>query len=224
VSTVRALAGTIRRRVLAGVYPPLGALREVAIAAEFGVARNSVRAALQALVHEGLLRHAPNRGVFVPQLTRDDIEDIFRLRIALEVEAVRVAALVKADHARARSTIAELAKVGPHDRAAAIELDLQFHDAIVADAGSAHLTRAYDALESEIRLSFAQWGFSYETPRLIAAEHERLLAVIDAAGTARAPKAMREHLEATMWTMLSSAPDATLAPGRPDDRPISTDG
>jgi len=202
VSTVEALAMTLRTRVLEGGYPPDAPLREVELSVTYGVARNSVRAALQVLVHEGLLRHDPNRGVFVPSLTRHDVEDIFWLRIAIEVEAVRRQVPGGDGLAPARESIEALSTLGPHDRAASIEEDLRFHRAIVDRAHSPRLSRAHKALESEIRLSFAQWGFSYDEPRAIASEHAALLAVIDRNTKERAARALREHLENSLQTML----------------------
>jgi len=202
VSTVDALAMTLRRRVLEGEYPPDAPLREVELSVTFGVARNSVRAALQLLVHEGLLRHDPNRGVFVPSLTRDDVADIFRLRIALEVEAVRQKIPAGDGLAQARESIDTLGRLGPHDRAASIEEDLRFHRALVDRVRSPRLSRAHQALESEIRLCFAQWGFSYDEPRAIATEHAAVLAVIDRSSKERAARTLRGHLESSMQTML----------------------
>src|SRR4051794_13505606 len=89
VSTVDALSEALRGRVLSGSLPPGAQLREIELTEEYGVGRHSLRAAMQALVHEGLLRHEPNHGVFVPRLSRADVEDLFLVRTALEVEVAR---------------------------------------------------------------------------------------------------------------------------------------
>ena len=62
-------------------------LREVEIADAFGVSRQSLRAALADLVHQGLLRRAPHRGVWVPSLTEEELRDIYDVRGVLEAEA-----------------------------------------------------------------------------------------------------------------------------------------
>ena len=56
---------------------------------------------MRVLTDEGLLRHEAHRGVFVPHLTRADVEDLFILRTALEVEAATLAARRKLDLAEA---------------------------------------------------------------------------------------------------------------------------
>src|SRR3712207_7449801 len=88
ISTVEALVEAIRERILDGEWDPGAPLREPELCEFYGVSRHSVRSALISLGHAGLVRHEPNRGVNVRELTIDDIEDLFRLRRILEVEAV----------------------------------------------------------------------------------------------------------------------------------------
>jgi DNA-binding GntR family transcriptional regulator len=78
--------------VLAGELPSGAQLREAELSNAFGVGRHSLRAALQALVYEGLLRHEPNRGVFVPEFSSADVRDLFLLRIAIETHTARLLA------------------------------------------------------------------------------------------------------------------------------------
>lgn len=62
----RQIADGLREAVAAGMYGPDEALpSEVTLIAHFGVARMTVRQALQVLREEGLVRTAPGRGVFV---------------------------------------------------------------------------------------------------------------------------------------------------------------
>src|ERR1700712_4054400 len=95
-SLVDASTARIRASILNGELGPGVQLREVELGEALGVGRHSLRAALQALAHEGLVRHEPNRGAFVPRITAADVEDIFRLRLALESEAAREVTAVPA--------------------------------------------------------------------------------------------------------------------------------
>ena len=69
-------------------------LREATLAARLGVSRTPVREALARLASEGLV-HAHGRSFTVPELTEDDLEDIYELRVLLETEAVRQAAALE---------------------------------------------------------------------------------------------------------------------------------
>ena len=99
VSTVDAAANVLRELILDGELEPGSRLREAEFAERLGIARHSFRAATQVLISEGMLRREPHRGVQVTVLDAGDIVDTFRLRTALETEAVRI---VIADRARPR--------------------------------------------------------------------------------------------------------------------------
>ena len=66
-------------------------LRELGLAAQLGVSRTPVREALARLASEGLLE-VHGRSFTVPSLTESDLEDIYDLRLLLEIAAVRQAA------------------------------------------------------------------------------------------------------------------------------------
>ena len=61
-STGDAIAQALTRQILDGTIPAGTRLREVELADAFDVSRQSLRAGLARLVHEGLLRSAPHRG------------------------------------------------------------------------------------------------------------------------------------------------------------------
>jgi DNA-binding GntR family transcriptional regulator len=67
----------IRSNIVEGVLAPGAQLNEVELAASFGVSRGPVREALQRLIQEGLLRSEPHRGVFVPVMGLEDIDDVY---------------------------------------------------------------------------------------------------------------------------------------------------
>jgi len=116
VSTVEAAANAIRDLILDGELAPGTRLRENDFAERLGVARHSFRAATQILIGEGLLRREPNRGVQVPVFSREDVEDIFKLRAALEIEAARLvieAGVVPAEARGAVATLSALSAAAP---------------------------------------------------------------------------------------------------------------
>ena len=69
VSTVDAVAASLRTRILDGDLPPGERLREIELTEGYGVARHSLRAALRQLQAEGLVTIEPNRGARVAELT-----------------------------------------------------------------------------------------------------------------------------------------------------------
>ncbi len=89
------LSGTayeaLRTRLRRGLVGPQDRLVDLEIAAELGVSRMPVREALLQLVTEGYLVSTA-RGYRTPTLGRQDIRDVFELRLLLEPRAAALAA------------------------------------------------------------------------------------------------------------------------------------
>jgi len=201
VSVVEALMDDLERRVLNGELAAGEHLRETELAEEYGVGRHTLRAAFDGLVARCLLQKERNRGVFVRVLTRDDLTEIYQLRIALEVEAFRTVATrreVPPDAAKAVALLLTLDSRSPQRDF--VEADLAFHSAIVEAAGNWRLSRAHESLQAEIRLLLAQLVNRYASVRELAKEHRDLLAAIEGGDPAVAEAAIRDHLDrATEW-------------------------
>lgn len=199
VSTVEALSDSLVQRILNGEFAPGTALREVELADEYQVGRQSLRAALQGLAHAGLLRHVPNRGIFVPLLTDSDVADIFRLRTALEVEAICELAGSGADAPEVANQIDALRNLPPETRwSSVVEADLRIHRAIVETVRSPRLDRAYSQLQMELRLCLNQLQMEYEAPELLVGTHTILLDAIRSGDPAVAAAAIRDHITASI--------------------------
>jgi DNA-binding GntR family transcriptional regulator len=100
----------VRDRILCGDYAPGSALPQDSLAAEFGVGRVPVREALVRLRAEGLIDIEAQRGFRVRPLLGAEVDEVFRLRMALEPVAVGEGAkLAKAkDHIGAREALRAL--------------------------------------------------------------------------------------------------------------------
>ena len=94
-----------------------------------GVARHTFRAATQILIGEGLLRRVPNRGVQLAVLDADDISDIFKLRAALELEAVRLVDRRRAGPSTRRSAPSTRSTASRDDATwrSVVDADMDFH-------------------------------------------------------------------------------------------------
>ncbi|MFJ3089370.1 GntR family transcriptional regulator [Streptomyces sp. NPDC086838] len=86
----------IRAGIHSGAYLPGTRLRERELAEALGVSRVPVREALVRLATEGLVVLEPRRGARVRRLTLRDVDELFDLRLSLEVFAARRAAEIVA--------------------------------------------------------------------------------------------------------------------------------
>ncbi|MHB8490324.1 MAG: GntR family transcriptional regulator [Candidatus Dormibacteria bacterium] len=200
-SRVETLEDELERQVLDGRFKPGEHLGELALAEEFDVGRNTLRAAFDGLVGRGLLVKARNRGVFVRALTARDVAEIYELRVALEVQAARMLAERRGVPEAARTALTQHQRLGSHSsQRVVVEADLGFHGALVVGTGNARLTRAHKHLETEILLCLAQLVRGYATVGQLATEHGALLEAIESGDPAAAEAVIRRHLEhATSW-------------------------
>lgn len=78
------IADQLRQSILDGTYAAGVQLRQDALGETYGVSRIPVREALFQLEAEGLVRIVPQKGAIVSELSLDEINDVFDLRIMLE--------------------------------------------------------------------------------------------------------------------------------------------
>jgi DNA-binding GntR family transcriptional regulator len=83
------IAETLRREILRGEIAPGQPLLQDHIAARFDVSQSSVREALRRLESLALVVSIRNRGTFVATLTIDQVEEMYEIRLAIELIALR---------------------------------------------------------------------------------------------------------------------------------------
>ncbi|KTB59751.1 GntR family transcriptional regulator [Pseudomonas syringae] len=196
LSAVEVLATKLKGRILNGDFEPGEFLRDVRMAEEYEVARNTFRSAAQLLVSFGLLLKVPNRGFCIPEFGPNDIVDIARLRGVLETEAVRMIILNGVIPPEALSAV-EVLRNAPANapRSEIVTADGDFHRAIIRASGSPRLQRSYAMLESEIELLLVLQQPCYEDPREIVSDHERLIECLRSRDFETARVAFAEHWE-----------------------------
>ena len=194
-TTRDALVAEVRKRILSGELKPGEPLTEAGLAGLFGVARPTVRSALQVLVGRNLVRSSGGRSLTVPVLTEQDVRDLFFVRTPLEIRAVRE--IVEKD-LPLEDTEQRLAAMEalPDDASWAdrVEAHTAFHTALVDAVGSPRLTRLYPAIQEEMQLCLAQLHRWYPGPQDLAVSHRALLDDIRSGDVDRACAAMAEHL------------------------------
>ena len=181
ISTTEAVVVSLRAGILDGVIEPGVRLPELELAAEFGVARPTVRAAIQTLCHEGLLVRERNRSAHIPVLTREEILDLFSVRIPLECLVVR--AVLERGAPLDAGTRGDGGDGGPARRRR-LERGRRRRRRIPPRARHARSARrAWSVctarLSGEIRLCVAQLRPSWASPSAIGHEHHEVLDVLE---------------------------------------------
>lgn len=134
-STPGLVADGIRLAILRGQLAPGQVLRQEELAKQFGLSRAPVREALRQLETEGLVVSYPNRGTVVAELSAEDIEEVFLIRITLEATALRLSVPKMTDSDfRKAAAVLDQTDNDPNPAHSA-ELNWAFHESLYAPAG-----------------------------------------------------------------------------------------
>ncbi|WP_166972763.1 GntR family transcriptional regulator [Brevibacterium atlanticum] len=140
-STIDLIADQLRNAIYSGSLEPGQSVNEVRTAELLVVSRPSLREALQRLISEGVMTHAPGRGVHVSRMQRSDIDDVYAVREAIESQAVKLIIRHERSTHRIAAALTELERAIEDNVARMIgDADLTFHHALVASSGSERLS------------------------------------------------------------------------------------
>ncbi len=201
------LAGSVHRQLKADILAcrvlPGTMMGAAQLAERFEVSRTPVHEALKALSQEGLLRVLPRVGYIVTPVTVADIDEIFDLRLSLEVlGAGRAAELatdqdvtnLQAQHARAQEN---LGSGSPHDPAYLESLmagNREFHTSVAALSGNHRLARIVDGLLDEGQRIYFLY-FRSDRPAPPGDAHDDVIQALAARDPQGARNAMTAHIQ-----------------------------
>lgn len=187
----------LREAILEQALRPGTKLSEDVIAEQFAVSRTSVRAALQQLRGDGLVKFRANKGASIAEPTAEDARDIFALRRMLEAEVVRRLAgqLSDGDCDRLRAHVGQEKQAQSVGGPASIRLAGEFHILLAELTGSPALTRFVREIVSRYSLILARFARDHSSECAVD-EHERIIAALRTGETDAAEQLMLHHLEA----------------------------
>lgn len=164
-----------------GELAPGDQLGETDLAGRLGVSRGPLREAMQRLVQEGLLRSERHRGLFVRELTAQDVRDVYVARLAIERTACELIMRGNRGEATARLTAALQRLVdaaATRDRVAMSDADQAFHRTLVSCSGNSRLERMAQTLLVETRMCLTVMQAAYPEPEELVQEHRKVLDAI----------------------------------------------
>lgn len=194
------IADVVRERILKGEYEIGEKIKENQIATELKVSRTPIREAFKLLENEGLIDYIPNRGCFAKGFTKQDVDDIYAVREALEELAVRWAV--------ARITEPELLALEEQvdlmefytkkkDKKKVLELNTSFHEVIYASARSRFLAQVLRSYKEYIEKTRKSIFYEQSYLEGILSEHRAIFEAIKDRDEGRVVEAISKHLEAS---------------------------
>lgn len=211
-STPSLIARALRGGISDGSLTPGTQLGEAALARSLGVSRGPLREAMQRLTQEGLLVSHRNRGLFVPDLTPESVEDMYLLRTTVETAALdRVLDLGLGEETadaldRAVDAMAELA-AQPRS-AAMVAADLDFHHALVEAARSPRLSRVHETVLVETSMCLHAMRGTYTDARARLDEHRAIADAVRTGESGHARNLLVEHMGDGLARVTAGGADA----------------
>jgi len=210
-STPSIIADKLRAAISHGELAAGVQLGEAELARELGVSRGPLREGMQRLTQEGLLISIPNRGLFVVELTDDDVRDMYVARTAVERAAAaqifrhdpRRAAerlLAVCDTMRAASERQDVAGIGT--------ADIEFHDCLVGLARSPRLSRMHRTLLTETRMCITALRGTYPAPDVRVPEHRELAESFHADDPGLVDRLLVAHMDDAVERLSAVVPPA----------------
>lgn len=193
-SVATRVASELRLQIAEGALPPGAKLKEEALSEELGVSRNTVREAFAELASERLVVRQPNRGVFVASLEASDIHDVYAVRRAIEVSAVRGGGSAEGI-AAVRAAVEEgkrAAEAG--DSEGLGSANAHFHKALVALAGSERLNTIMSQVLAEMRLFFHKASIDGGFYQDYLADNDQICKALEAGEYERAAERLLTYL------------------------------
>lgn len=144
------VAEVLREAILRSVLKGGEQLPQDEIAAQLGVSRIPVREALRQLEAEGLVTFYPHRGAVVSELSDQEVQEIYEIRIPLEITAIRLAIphLAEEDLRRAEDLLAAIDR--ETDVAKWSDLNREFHGTLYAPANRPRLVALINTLRTNV--------------------------------------------------------------------------
>jgi len=191
------VAERLREQIFAHELAPGSWLDEQNLALAFGISRTPMREAIKVLASEGLVTTKMNKGAYVTEVDRCDLEQIFTVLSLLEGQAAKETALKATEtqltqldnlHHRLEKAAAD------RDIGQFFEINVKFHDMIQEIADNQWMNGVIVDLRKVLKLqrrdSLSRSG------RLLSSliEHRQILEAILKRDPTAAEAAMRKHL------------------------------
>lgn len=186
--------------VTSGRLRPGERINEAELARRLGISRNPIREAISGLVQKGFLVAKPRRGAELRTFTRQDVEDIFSFRTCVEQFALGQAMDVMTTNERAEfpALVDKMLQAAARNDVAEVQsLDMLFHRNICLFSRNRITLRAFETIDTEVRMLIASVDLDMEPLEQSATSHRPMAEAIHAGDAPRALDALGQHIAHT---------------------------
>jgi DNA-binding GntR family transcriptional regulator len=187
----------LRDEILSGELEPGTELTEVTLSEQLGVSRGPIREALGRLASQGLVTVRPRRGAVVRSLSKEEFLELYQVREALEVMAVKLAvpSLRTEDLDALQRLIDTMARHAERNEVAEFfDANMAFHARLVEASGNRMLREFYGQLLGQLGRYRLRSVMLRGNVRRSVAEHAAILRAAKRGDVERAARLMSEHI------------------------------
>lgn len=195
----------VRQMILDGELPVGSRLVQSELAHQLNVSTTPVREALRDLATEGLIRLDAHRGAFVHRLSREEVEEIYRIRRVLEAEAVRRAVTRISEDQLENARLIQTAADSEDDPSAWTDHNRKFHEVFLAASDSPRLTSIVRTLQ-DASAGYVVTSLMRERDYPPHSLHWDLIKACADRDVDQAVSIMESHIDETLKAVLSGIP------------------
>jgi DNA-binding GntR family transcriptional regulator len=193
------------------------------LAEHLNISRSTLREVLRQLSSEGLVTVLPRRSTTVSEVSLQEAEELFAVRLMIESFCVRIVA-----KGRPIATIAKMRRLVEAMRSSLLQENLaafakagkSFHEVMVDASGNNSVAELYERTKAKFRRYQALMVALPELPRRSVNEHQAILDAIVAGDPDRSAASLEAHLQHLIRQLTAS--QASFLPEVVDSRPSAT--
>jgi DNA-binding GntR family transcriptional regulator len=182
-------------------------LNERLLCERLGISRTPLRESIKTLAAEGLVELQPNRGAIVSLITVSKVRETFAVMAALETLTGELACQNASDVDIAEIRALHYQMIAHYKRGELPEYfrcNQMIHLRLIDSTGNATLAQTYRQLNGQVRRARYRVNLSAERWAEAVAEHEAILAALDARDAEQLKRLLREHLGDQMIMVLAT--------------------
>lgn len=197
---------TLRQAIIKGELKPGEKLLEVKLADELGVSRTPIREAVRKLELEGLVVMTPRRGVTVSGITKNHLQDVLEIRLALEELAVELACeRMTPEQLKSLKKLQKQIKErkDSEDACELSDIDEKFHELIYSATNNARLVQMLANLREQMYRYRLVYMKDIDKRAKLITEHNRIVKALETHDAALGKNAISEHIKSQEKSILS---------------------
>lgn len=187
----------LRNNIIMGTYKPGDRLQEEKLADDLGISRTPVREALRKLEIDNLVDYYPHKGTVVSEIAVDELEELFLVRIFIEILINKKAAKNASEKEikELRDLLEKTEECKNSDKI--LELVNRFNNSVFELSNSEYLVNLNNSVRESIKRVVTSNALDHERRVSICKEHNNIVDAFEAKDEDLIKKYTIEHIQSS---------------------------